>query len=45
MWFTVAVALCATRSATDFIVVLAYLQVVARIVQTIGAVLKHRKVA
>ena len=45
LWFSVAVAFCAMRSATTFIVVMAYMQVVARAVQLIGMILKNRKIA
>ncbi len=41
----IAVAFCAMRSATAFIVTIAYLQVVCRVVQVIGTYLKKRNVA
>lgn len=45
VWFIVATALCAFRSALPISVAVAYIQVGCRVIQMIGAILKKRTVS
>ena len=45
LWFAVAVGFCALRAAKDFVVAIAFIQVVARVVQLVGVILRKRRIA
>lgn len=45
LWFAIAVGFCALRAAKDFVVAIAFIQVIGRIVQLVGVILRKRLIA
>ena len=45
IWFMVALSICAVRTPNDLTIAVAYIQVLFRLIQMIGAILHKRRVS